>query len=159
MSSHLPATKEIRDLLVDLLGREVEMAPSPPLAPGPARPCTLAVYVDDQLRISAVIAVDHRLSAYAGAAIGLVPVGGAQDAIEQIVMPSTLRENLYEVLNIAAALFNVPGAPHVRLYAVHHVGDPMPGDVQARALTLGRRLDVTAGISGYGGGQLSVVLT
>lgn len=157
-TSYLPTTKEIRDLLTDLLDREITLAPSAPLAPTPNNPCTVAVYVDDTLQVTSVIAFDLALSAHAGAAIGLVPAAGAQAAIEERVLSETLRENVYEVLNIAASLFNHDGATHVRLYDAHHVGTPVPHDVLARALTLGRREDLAVEVGGYGAGRLSVVL-
>ncbi|MCX6397847.1 MAG: hypothetical protein NTV23_15275 [Propionibacteriales bacterium] len=157
-TSYLPSTKEIRDLLTDLLDREITVAPNAPLAPTPNNPCTVAVYVDDTLQVTSVIAFDLRLSAYAGAAIGLVPPAGAEAAIEERILNDTLRENVYEVLNIAASLFNKDGATHVRLYDAHHIGVPVPGDVLARALTLGRREDLAVEVGGYGAGRLSVVL-
>lgn len=157
-SSYLPVVKEIRDLLTDLLDRPIQVSPSAPLAPTPNNPCTVAVYVDDLLRVTALIGFDLPLSAYAGSAIGLVPPAGAEAAVEERVLNDTLRENLYEVLNIAASLFNADGATHVKLYDVHHIGNPLPGDVMARALTLGRREDLTIEVGGYGTGRISVVL-
>ncbi|NHA00575.1 hypothetical protein G5V59_12575 [Nocardioides sp. W3-2-3] len=62
----------------------------------------------------ALIACDLTFSAHAGAAIGLVPVGGAEAAIEDGKLTDTLAENLYEVLNIAASMFNVVGADHLK---------------------------------------------
>jgi hypothetical protein len=156
--SHLPVPKEIRDLLTELLDREVTLSPSAPLAPTPKNPCTVGVYVDDRLQVTALVAFDLPLSAHAGAAIGLVPVAGAEAAIEEGVLNDTLRENVYEVLNIAASLFNVEGADHLRLYDVHHIGVPLPGDVLGKALTLGRREDLAVEVAGYGPGRLSVVL-
>ncbi len=157
-TSYLPTTKEIRDLLTDLLGREIQLSPTPPLAPTPNNPCTVAVYVDDSLQVTSVIAFDLPLSAYAGAAIGLVPVSGAEAAVEERILNDTLRENVYEVLNIAASLFNQDGATHVRLYDAHHIGNPLPGDVMVKAVTLGRREDLAVTVAGYGSGRLSVVL-
>jgi hypothetical protein len=157
-TSYLPVPKEIRDLLTELLDRDVAVSPSAPLAPTPKTPCTIGVYVDDSLQVTALVAFDLALSAHAGAAIGLVPVGGAQVAIEEGLLGDTLRENVYEVLNIAASLFNVDGATHLRLYDVHHAGLPVPGDVLAKALTLGRREDLAVDVPGYGPGKLSVVL-
>jgi hypothetical protein len=116
------------------------------------------VFVDDRLQVTAITAFDLPLSAYAGAAIGLVPVAGAQAAIEEGILSDTLRENVYEVLNIAASLFNADGAEHLRLYDVHHIGAPLPPDILAKALTLGRREDLAVDVAGYGSGRLSVVL-
>jgi hypothetical protein len=158
VASYLPGPKDVRDLLTGLLGRPVDVRPGAPLAPTPRAPCTVGVYVDDSLRITALTLLDLRLSAHAGAAIGLVPVVEAATAIEDGVLADTLRENLSEVLNVAAALFNVDGADHLRLYDVHHVGVPLPGHVLSLSLTLGRRQDLTVDVAGYGSGRMSVLL-
>lgn len=156
---HLPGPKEVRDLLGDLLGREVTLQTTSPFAPSPKLPATFGVFVEDSLRTAALVALDMPLSAYGSAAIGLVPPSAALDALEAGRLSDTLRENLSEVFNIAASLFNVPGAPHVRLHAVHHAGDPAPHEVLARALTLGRREDLRVEVAGYGGGRFSIILT
>ena len=158
MVVHLPQPKQVRELLADLLGRDVTLEPSAPFAPGPDTAASIAVYVDDQLRICALIACDLALSAHAGAAIGLVPPGGAQAAIEDGKLTDTLAENLYEVLNIAASMFNVAGADHLKLHALHPAGPPLDPQLRISALTLGRREDLAVSIGGYGDGLLSVVL-
>ena len=158
MPIHLPQPKQLRDLFTDLLGKEISLEPSAPYAPGPDTPASVAVYVDDSLHIRAVIACDLALSARAGAAIGLVPPAGADAAIEEGKLGDGLAENLYEVLNIAASTFNVPGADHLKLHALHPAGPPLDPAVRISVLTLGRREDLAVDISGYGGGLLSVVL-
>lgn len=159
MDTYLPAPMEVRELLEGLLGRDVAVNIAPPLIPTPANPSSIGVYVDDQLRVSAVSCADLAFSAHASAALGLVPASTAEAAIESGTLDDTLGENLYEVLNIAASLFNAPGASHVRLYDLHAVGTPLPADAQARALTLGRRLDLSVEVAGYGTGRLSLVMT
>lgn len=156
---HLPGPKEVRDLLTDLLDKPVELRPAAPVAPGQHNPCSVAVYVDDTLRVRAVIACDLSFSAYAGAAIGLVPLTGADADREAGALSEGLRDNLYEVLNIASSLFNVPDAPHVRLYELHPAGAPIPPHVLGQCLTLGRREDLAVDIGGYGSGSFSIVLT
>ena len=158
MPVHLPQPKQLRDQLADLLGRDVTLEPAPPYAPGPDTPASVAVYVDDSLRISALIACDLAFSAYAGAAIGLVPPGGAQAAIDDGKLTDTLSENLYEVLNIAASMFNVAGADHLRLHALHPAGPPLDPQLRISTLTLGRREDLRVEVAGYGAGALSIVL-
>ncbi|AIY16327.1 hypothetical protein GUY44_21295 [Pimelobacter simplex] len=158
MAIHLPLTKQVRDLLTDLLGREVTLAPTTPYAPGPDTPASVAVYVDDSLHIRALIVGDLAFSAHAGAALGLVPVGGAHAAIDDGKLTDTLAENLYEVLNIAASTFNVAGAEHLRLHALHPAGPPLDPQLRISTLTLGRREDLKVSIAGYGDGLLSVVL-
>ena len=159
MAVHLPLPKQLRDLLTGLLGRDVTLEPAAaPYAPGPDTPASVAVYVDDSLRISALIACDLPFSAYAGAALGLVPPGGAQAAIDDGKLSDTLSENLYEVLNIAASMFNVAGADHLRLHALHPAGPPLDPQLRISTLTLGRREDLQVEVAGYGAGALSIVL-
>lgn len=158
MASYLPAPKEVRDLFGELLDRDVQISPSTPLAPTAKTPCTVGVYVDDSLQVTAVVCFDLAFSAHAAAAIGLVPVAGAEAAIAAESLDDNLRANVYEVLNIAASLFNADGATHVRLYDVHHVGEVLPGDVLVKALTLGRREDLAVEVAGYGAGRLGIVL-
>lgn len=158
MVIHLPQPKQLKDLLVELLDRDVTLTPATPFAPAPDTAASIAVYVDDQLRISALILCDLAFSAHAGAAIGLIPPGGAQAAIDDGKITDTIAENLYEVLNIAASMFNVAGADHLRLHALHPAGPPIDPQLRISALTLGRREDLTVDVAGYGAGAVSVVL-
>ena len=155
--THLPVPYEVRQLLTDLLSRPVEVRPGPPWAPLNGEPGTLAVYVDDTYVVRALGACDIRFSAYAGAAIGLVPRTTAETAVKARLLHPVMEENLDEVLDVCAALYNAEGAPHVRLHQVHHIGDEVAPRVQALSAVLGRRLDLRVGISGYGTGRLSFV--
>lgn len=158
MSTHLPAPKEIRDLLVDLLGREVTLTSAPPLAPTSAQPCSIGVYVDDHLQMAALVVADLAFSARAGAAIGLLPAPQAEEVVAGGTLEEGLAENFHEVLNILASLFNAPGATHLRLHATYAAGTPIDPPLLARALTLGRREDLHLDLAGYGAGRLSFVL-
>lgn len=158
MATHLPSPKQVRDLLLDLLGRDVELGPAAPFAPAHNTPASFAVYVDDSLMIRALVAADLPFSAYAGGAIGLVPAAGTEAAVEDGALTETLAENLYEVLNIAASLFNVPEADHLRLHELHPAGAQVPPAVRAASFTLGRREDLWIDIAGYGKGALSMVV-
>lgn len=158
MNTHLPAPKEIRDLFADLMDREITLTTTAPLAPGPAVPASVGVLVDDSLEITALVVADLPLSAYAGAALGLVPLPAAEAAIEAGQLDDVLVENYYEVVNIISSLFNAPGARHVRLHALHPAGGDLDPNLRVRALTLGRREDVELSIAGYGAGRLSLVL-
>ena len=153
----VPAAKPVRDLLGDLLGRQVEVRPGEPISPDEDRRITVASYVDDALRLRMVGVADLAFSAYAGAAIGLVPAAGAQQAVEDRALPTLIQDNLYEVLNICAALLNAEGLPHVKLHAVDYPGSTPPAQVLAMACTLGRRLDLVVDIAGYGTGRFSLV--
>jgi hypothetical protein len=77
--------------------------------------------------------------------------------VKERSLDPTIQENLYEVLNICAALYNVDGAAHMKLHQVHHVGASVAPQVQALSAVLGRRLDLSVEIAGYGKGRLSFV--
>ncbi len=120
-------------------------------APGAA----VALYVDDHLRSAAVVVFDFALAAHAGAAIGLLPPGASEAAMEDGELPKNLHENAAEVLNIMASLFNVPGAPHLKLHAAYAPGEVLR--VTEMATRTGSRLDLKVEIARYGKGALSIV--
>jgi hypothetical protein len=154
----LPVAKPVRDLLLDLLGRNVEVSTVGPWSPEPGEKATYAVYVDDRLATRALAVADLPLSGYAGGAIGLLPPGGVQDAVAEGDLSQLVVENLYEVLNICASLMNAEGTPHVKLHQMFAPGTLPPADVAAWSRTFGRRLDLEVSIAGYGSGRLSFVL-
>lgn len=158
LPSHLPRPKQVRDLLTDLLGKEVTLSPCAPFVPGPRQPTSIAVYADDSLRITSLIACDLRFSAYVGAALALVAPAVAEEAVEAGMLDPTLAENLYEVLNIASSMFNATGHAHLRLHRLHPAGVALDPMVRAQTLTLGRREDLAVQIAGYGTGQVSLVM-
>ena len=154
----LPAPKEVRDLFEDLLGRPVTVSPTDPVLSEAVRRTMVALYVDNALKLQAVIGLELSLAVYAGAALGLIPPGGAQDSVEEGVMTPVVAENVTEVCNIMAGLLNRPGAPHLRLYQRFLPGEGPPTDAVGNLLALGRRLDLNVDVSGYGSGKLSISL-
>jgi cellulase/cellobiase CelA1 len=155
--SPLPSNLAIRNLLEDLLGRDVSVNPGPPCSVGGAPGAAVALYVDDHLRSAAVVVFDFALAAHAGAAIGLLPPGASEAALEDGELPTNLHENAAEVLNIMASLFNVPGAQHLKLHAAYAPGEVLRSDVTEMATRTGSRLDLTVEIARYGKGALSIV--
>lgn len=159
VQTHLPAPKEVRDLLADLLDKEVTLRPGPPFGVAPFYPASVATYVDDTLVVRAVVAIDLPGSAYIGAALALVPLSVAELAKADERLTGALAESLQEVCNIMSSLFNAPGANHLRLYAAQISGEPIAPDARARTQILGRRADYIVEIVGYGTGRLTIVLT
>jgi hypothetical protein len=148
----LPARKAIKELLVERLGRRVDLAPGVPFAPAPGEGATFAVFVDSSLRTRAVAACDLAFSAYAGAAVATVPAGGAEQAIDLRRLEPGLEAGLRTVFEDLAAL--LAGA---HLHAVYAAGAMPPSDIPAYAGVLGHRLDLAVTISAYGPGRFSLV--
>ena len=157
--TELPPNKAVKDVLEDLLGRDVDVRLSRDRTPLSPEHLTMeAVYVDDQMGTRAVIITDLPLTAYCATAIGLVPPARAESAIELGGLTDALVENISEVFNIMASLFNRRGAPHVRLYAWYPPGEPAPADIADLTAAYIGRTDLDIDISGYGAGQLGIVI-
>jgi hypothetical protein len=152
----IPTNKAVKDLFDGLLGREVTVANGTAVDPTASLGPSTAVYVDDRGELSAVVLMDFALTAYVGAALGLIPAGGAQAAIEDRQLGATLNENAYELLNVLAGVLNHCSEEHQRLYTVHRPGEVVPADVAPWMIAPGPRTDLALDIKGYGGGGLSI---
>ncbi|WP_018685582.1 hypothetical protein [Actinokineospora enzanensis] len=155
MTETLPVPKQVRDVLSDLLGRDVTVnITDPPSADAPA----VAVYVRGTgMTLHGVIGFDLPLAANAAASVGLVPPGGAAACVEDGELSPLLKDNLGEVCNILSGLFHQEGGPHVRFHKLHTPVADVPGDVRSHLAALGSRLDLTVEIAGYGKGTMSIV--
>jgi hypothetical protein len=156
MSHVLPVPKAVKDLFEDLLGRTVEVGPAEPVRAADVPKTLVAEYVDDGKQLRAVVAMDFPLTAFVGASIGLIPPGGAEACIEDNEISKMIGENAIEVCNVLASLLNSGGAAHLKLYQTHLPGNPPPNDAVGYLLALGRRLDLTVDVAGYGSGKLSI---
>jgi len=154
----LPAAKDVRDLLSGLVGKPVVVSPGAPVTPAENRPVAVAVYVNPQMAVNALCLMDLGAAAYTGGSLALLPPGGCQDAVEEDgELSGMLLEALHEVVNVLAALFNTPGAPHSKLDKLYAPGDDLPGDV-AGMLAAFNRIDLGVDVQGYGKGSLSLVI-
>jgi hypothetical protein len=154
--SPLPSRHVVRNTIADLIGRDVDLSDGLPAASKSTN--VVAVYVTDRLATSALAIIDLECAARIGGSLGLVPKVAVDEAIAARELPSNLRDNCYEVLNVLSAVFNLPDAPHVRLYEMYGPNTALPPDVAALGALVGSRMDVRLQIAGYGTGQLSIVV-
>lgn len=154
----LPARASYRDLLRDLLGREVQVRPGPPQQLQPDAPAYLATYRFDDGVAAAAAVTDLRLSAAAAAAIAAMPPQETwQGVVEASSLDEELLEFLHEVVNVAAKLMNSPTTPHVVLRELAQVPGEVAPDVAALATEPRARYDWTVTIDGYGEGSLTLL--
>src|SRR5687767_4622145 len=154
----VPDAKAVKDMLTGLVGKPVSVTTGAPVTPTPRSPVAVAVYVDPSMKVNALCVMDLGASADTGAALALLPPGGAQDAVEEDgELTSMLTEALHEVVNVLSALFNVPGAPHSKLHKLYAPGDDLPGDIEGMLANF-NRLDLAIEVPGYGKGAISLVL-
>lgn len=154
--TNLPPTKLIKDVIDGMLGKEVAVAPADALTPADTVGGAIAVYIDDSDRLGAVAGWDLPLAANVGAAVALVPVGAAEDAVEDQYLPENLLENLSEVSNVLASVFQIPGNPHLRLSQMYRPINSADNDAVNLLYALGNRIDLSVDVPNYGRGRLSV---
>lgn len=154
--TNLPPTKLIKDVLDGLLGRDVSVTPADALTSADAVGGALAQYIDDGGALGAVAGWDLPAAAYIGAAVALVPVGGAEAAIEDRYVAENLLENLGEVSNVLASVFQIRGNPHLRLEQMYRPINTAPDSAIQLLYALGHRVDLSVDVPGYGAGRLAV---
>lgn len=156
----VPNSKEIRDVIEGMLGRTTDIENDySHIDPGADLGASVAVYVDALNRTMAVVVADFHFTAYAGAALALMPPAGAQDVVNSGgPCPDSYLENMYELLNVMSSIFNKDDAPHLRIHLMYTPGEILPPDLADAVKTYGNRIDVTANIEGYGQGRLAIIV-
>lgn len=158
--TQLPTPKAVRDLFSGIVGREIDLSvDGEALTPATEPGVLVGEYISDVYGAQALVAFDLPLAAYLGAALALVPPGGAQIAVDEAFLPDSLLDNAYEVLNISASLFNTDNAPHLRLDPVYDSArSPLPANIATWLRGYVPRLDAAVSVRGYGDGRLSILL-
>jgi hypothetical protein len=151
----LPNPKDVRDLLESLFGKDVTVASGEPVSLND-KPA-VAVYVDPTMATTALCLLDISLAAWLAGALALLPKGGLEDAIDEGELSQAHIEAVYEVVNIAASMFNGEGINHSKLYKLHAPGESIPGDIAGLAAAF-NRIDLKVDVAGYGSGNLSIVM-
>lgn len=155
----LPQLKEIKDLYAGLVGRACTAERADRHMTPETKGLVVGTYLSNRGQVEAVVALDVPLGAYLGASIGLMPPAPAKDAAADGKLSDVLLENVFEVLNVTAGLFNTQDAPHLVLADIF---DSTRGALPSAAVSFlrstGRRLDAQVEIAGYGAGAFTVVL-
>lgn len=155
----MPIPEVIRDFLGDLLGKPVSVTKRKPIdfaASGPESGDVFVTgrYLDDGGQLVGACISDLPLASSVGAALAMISADVAKESVKAGVLSESLRDNLYEVLNIMSGLLNGPSVRHLRLA---DVVDGVPEDVVEliKAAPGRKHYDVT--ILGYSGGRLGLI--
>jgi|SRR5579871_322884 len=145
---------QLKVLLEGLLARSVTVRK--PLAKAPPAPVSVhGSYRGDDGKIRAFCVCDLPLAASAGAALGLFPLGSANEAIAARELPEALLENFREVLNVCSRLVNYVSDDHLVLQDVV-VSEGGPD--AARKAPAWESYEFEVSISGYGTGRLNLFI-
>lgn len=153
-----PKPESIRQIVSDLLGREVTIVRGDPLVLERDTPAVVSDYVADDGRIAALCLTDLRLSNALGAALTMVPPQQVDEIVKKWVVDEQNLENLAEIVNIMARLFNSDDCEHLKWNTTHTLPGNLPeGTAELMKAPLARRdYDVT--LDEYGSGKLSVLV-
>ena len=153
----VPSAFEIREVFQGLLGREVTWeGTSHQVDPLDGAVC--GVYADDFGNLAALILADVPLVAWAGSAIALLPLAGAEQSVADNLVTPAQFDNFSEILNVAASMFNKRDTPHLKLQEAFAPRETLPAEAQKWVLFPASRIDGTLTVQGYGEGRISVVV-
>ncbi len=102
---------------------------------------------------------DLPFAAYSGAALSMIPRGGAEDAAKSGDLSEMMRGNLHEIMNICSRLFITDATPHLKLDALYDNPDALPEAARSMVATATGRTDLKISIPGYGEGNISFLST
>jgi hypothetical protein len=114
-----------------------------------------ATYIDDGGTPQCVCACDVPLAASMGSALALIPPGATVEAIRKGQLPEEMFENLREVLNIMASLFE---GVHVRFRDALPPSVALPKDAIAISTRPRVRVDLDLTIASYPGGKVAFMV-
>jgi hypothetical protein len=116
----------------------------------------VSTYISIDNQLAAACAFDLEFANYAGAALAMVPSAIATEAIRIRKIEEEALENLREVANIMASLFNGPNC-HIKLRDMHKT--PPTPELVALAQRPARRVDLDIDITSYGAGKIVIFYT
>jgi hypothetical protein len=153
-----PKPEQIRQIIMDLLGREVTVVGGDEFVLERETPAVVSDYIADNGSIVAICMTDLRLSNALGAALTMVPPGQVDEIVKRSVVDEQNLENLAEIVNIMARLFNSDDCEHLKWNKAH----TLPGDLPDETSTLMKapraRRDYDVTLDEYGSGKLSVLV-
>ena len=153
----LPKPREISELLTNLVGEAVVVKVQDK-ALDVDDFAAVGDFVDDDGDPKGICAMDINLSNWVAAALAMIPKDVVRKDIEGWKLSDESRENVQEIFNISASVFNKPTMPHLRFgsLSVGLDGD-LPGPIMTIVNNMEERIDFSVEIPGYGGGILCCI--
>ncbi len=153
-----PTRDAIRQLLGDMLGRELQVAAGPALTIEPQPVGVAADYSTDEGALAAMCVADVRLSNVLGAALTMVASSSVDAAVQRGVVDEANYNNLTEVVKAMERLFQHDDCAPVRWRGVHLLPGDVPTDDTEMLAKPSARRDYTVTVDEYGAGTLAVLV-
>lgn len=151
----MPLPEQLRDFLTDLLGqaaavdkarREIDINDADVIV-------VTGVFRDDDGAVAGACVADLAFAARTGAALAMIPKPVADEAIETGVLVDNLRDNFYEIANIATSLLNGPSVPHLK---ITELADGVPDEVRDLLVRAAGRRTYHVTLGDYGSGTFAL---
>lgn len=113
----------------------------------------VATFINDDDQLVAACVCDREFVVYSGAALAMIPVGGAQDMIAENSITDAIAGNFHEVMNICTKLLMSDNSAHLRLDKTLECTD-----LAAGLDAFGTRLGFQVDIPGYGKGAMAIYM-
>lgn len=155
----VPKDTEVRQMLGMLYGNGLGVEAGEPVATDAGSNSIVAVYINDEGVPVTACCCDIPFAAYSGAALSMIPRGGAEDAARSGDLSEMIRGNLNEIMNICSRLFISDKTPHLRLDALYDGPDALPEAARSMLDSAQGRADLRISIPGYGEGNISFLST
>jgi hypothetical protein len=155
----VPKDKEVRQMLGMLYADGFGVDPGEPVATDSGSNSIVAVYINDEGTPVTACCCDLPFAAYSGAALSMIPAGGAEDAAKSGDLTEMMRGNLHEIMNICSRLFMTNETPHLKLEALYDSPDALPESARSMVDAAPGRSDYRVKIPGYGEGNISFLST
>ena len=157
-SYYLPNDKETLGVLSMLYGDDIKVAKDDDsLAIEDSK--LYGLYVNSEGDPVGVCLCDTKFAAYAGAALSMLPPGGAEDAADSGDISATMKENVYEVMNICSRLLMSDDTPHLKLENMYNDVAELSDEAIEMIKTAESSSHFGVDIPNYGKGRLSLVAT
>ena len=153
---HMPRIERLGEQLTSLLGKETTVTESAGANVFEGDAHTARYFTRDD-KLAVLCQVDLAVAAFLGAALAMVPVGGAEEAVKEGELGANLVDAYSEVANIMAGLLCSDGYPHVRWISIARSLDALTDDDKAVVANPKKRIDVQIQIEGYGGGKMTIL--
>lgn len=158
-NQNLPEVEDVREVLHGLLGRDITAARVAASGMKIDAKLVVGLYERENGKVGGLVISDLEVAAYSGAALSLLPIGVAQESIEDGTIEDSLLENFREVLNVGVRWFTAKGNPRVVLSEVYPPGTRLPDDVRRVMAAPADRMEILVEIAGYGEGRMRLFVT
>lgn len=108
----VPSCESVSDMLGMLYGSDIDASDIPDKKIDGA---FVANFINDNGELVALCACDPAFVAYSGAALSMMPAGGAEDMIKSGDFTKTSVDNFYEVINVCSRLLMSDSSTHLKL--------------------------------------------